>query len=417
MLKHLKREYYNKAKNFKIVIGVILIIFASFIFGLAGGIIAPQLNSDFFNWIGNSLQGEDILAQQQISEKVIKALVEEDAAAVKAVGKVFNSTVSIVISKDLSDYYSQTGPYILPFEFYTEPKQDGEPTIPQKTEIGGGSGFIISRDGLILTNKHVVSDANAEYSVILSDGTKYEAKVLAIDPLMDLAVLKIDATNLPEAVFGDSDTLALGQTVIAIGYSLSRYQNSVTKGIVSGTARHISAEGETIDEAIQTDAAINPGNSGGPLINLKGEVIGINTAINLEGQLIGFAIPSNSAKQVVESVKKFGKIVRPWIGVRYIILNEQISADNNFPSNYGALLLKGSLPTDLAVIPSSPADKAGLEEGDIILEIGGAKITENSSLAKMISRYDVGDTVILKILRKGEDMNVSVNLEEYGKKN
>ncbi|PIR66680.1 MAG: hypothetical protein COU51_02645 [Parcubacteria group bacterium CG10_big_fil_rev_8_21_14_0_10_36_14] len=415
MLKHLKKEYYNKTKNFSIVIGIILIFFASFIFGLAGGILAPHLNSDFFVWLGDSLSGKEDMAQTQIIEKNVKALIEEDSATVKAVQNVLDSTVSIVISKDISAYYDQIGLYIFPLDIYSESEQDSESSTPQKTEIGGGSGFIISQDGLILTNKHVVSDASADYAVILSDGSKYEAEILATDPLMDLAILKINVTGLPEATLGDSDALTLGQAVIAIGYSLSQYQNSVTKGIVSGIERRISAEGETIDGAIQTDAAINLGNSGGPLINLKGEVVGINTAVNFEGQLIGFAIPINSAKQVIDSMKRFGKIVRPWLGVRYILLNEQISALNNFPVDYGALLVKGSSLTDLAIISSSPANKAGLEEGDIILEVGGKKVTENSSLAKIISKYDVNDTIILKVLRKGKEISVSATLEEFEK--
>ena len=416
MLKHLRKEYYKKEIRLRFYIGIVLVIFASFIFGMIGGLLAPNLNEDFFGWIKGSVQ-ETITQEKIVQEKVIKSMIEEENATIKAVNKTLASTVNIIITKDISQYYNQTGPYIIPFELFygTQPETDSGKGQPQKTEVGGGSGFIISSDGLILTNKHVVSDQTAEYSIILSNGKKYDAKLVAADPFMDLAVLKIEASDLPVVELGDSDKIALGQTVIAIGYSLSEYQNSVTKGIVSGTKRRISAEGETIDEAIQTDAAINPGNSGGPLINLKGEVIGINAAINLHGQLIGFAIPINSAKTVIESVKKYGRIVRPWMGVRYILLDKNISEANNLPVDYGALLVNGTAATDFAVIPSSPADKAGLKERDIILEVNNKKIDADNTLSKLIGQYSVDTAINLKVLRQGKEIIIKVILEEYDK--
>jgi serine protease Do len=388
-------------------------VLSSFIFGAIGGMLAIGLNSDFFAWIQNSIKRTTPTAKETlIKEKIITSLVDEEAATIGAVNKVLSSTVNIVISKDLSKYYNQTGS-LYPFEYFYD---YGNGQGPKKTEIGGGSGFIISSDGLILTNRHVVSDATADYTVILSDGKKYDAKILSTDAFLDIAFLKIEAKNLPIVTIGDSDKIVAGQTVIAIGYTLSEYQNTVTKGIVSGVKRRVSAQGETIDEAIQTDAAINPGNSGGPLINLRGEVIGVNAAINKQGQLIGFAIPINSAKQLIDSVKKYGKIVRPWLGVRYILLSKEISEANNFSVDYGALLLRGTYATDLAVIPGSPADKAGLKENDIILEVSGIRVDENSSLSKLLAKYNIGQTVTLKVLRQGKEMSFKVVLEEYGKK-
>jgi serine protease Do len=230
--------------------------------------------------------------------------------------------------------------------------------------------------------------------------------------------LKIEATGLPTVELGDSDKIELGQTVIAIGNSLGEYQNTVTKGVVSGLGRKVVAGdsqggSEVIEGAFQTDAAINPGNSGGPLINLAGQVIAINTAMNQGGQLIGFAIPINVAKQDIESVETSGKIVRPWLGVRYVLINDEIAKANHLEKNYGALIARGQQATDLAVVPASPADKAGLVENDIILEMNGQKIDEEHPLAKEIAKFKPGDEVTLKILRKGAEKDVKVTLGEY----
>jgi len=414
---------------------IVIALMVSFLFGgIAGGIVGAVtggLASNLTPWFKEKILGMKPSGPIQIEggKQIIKE-VEEESATIRAVKKVSPSVVSIIISKDLSKYYNQTGPNIFPFddffdfEFpgfkFTLPKSEqSQPKEekPQKQEVGGGTGFIISKDGLILTNKHVVVDEEAEYTVITNDGKKYEAKVLATDTVNDIGVVKINAQGLVPVELGDSDTLQIGQTVIAIGNTLSEYRNTVTKGVVSGLSRRVTAGGvggfsETIEEAIQTDAAINPGNSGGPLINLAGQVVGINTAVNREGQLIGFAIPINSAKQVIESIKTYGRIVRPWLGVRYVLLNKEIAETNGLSVDYGALVLRGGKSTDLAVIPGSPADKAGIVENDIILEIDGQKIDEDHSLARMISKYKPGDEVELKILHKGEEKTLKVKLEE-----
>jgi Trypsin-like serine proteases, typically periplasmic, contain C-terminal PDZ domain len=276
--------------------------------------------------------------------------------------------VSIIISKDVPVFE----------QYYTNPFEDIPPEwqeffgpffqfkIPQyrqkgteKQEIGGGTGFIVSSDGLILTNKHVVSDKNASYTVYLNTGEKYEAKVLAVDPIDDIALIKIEAHNLPTLTLGDSDGIKVGQTVIAIGNALGEFRNTVSVGVVSGLSRSITASDasgntETIDNVIQTDAAINLGNSGGPLINLKGEVIGINTAIASGAENIGFAIPINRAKKAIESYQKFGKITAPYIGIRYILINSAIQKQNNLPVDYGAWINAGS-SKEPAVISNSPA--------------------------------------------------------------
>lgn len=347
--------------------------------------------------------------------------VVEESATVDVVEQASPAVVSIVITKELSTYYSSAPSF--PFDFFGfdwpffQPEEDEDaPTIKQ--EVGGGTGFIISDDGLILTNKHVVADEDAEYTVVLNDGAQYQAEVVGQDPFLDLAVVKIDASDLPILELGDSDNIKIGQTVIAIGNALSEYRNTVTKGVVSGINRRIvagdsSGGSEVIEEAIQTDAAINPGNSGGPLLDLAGQVIGVNTAVSQRGQSVGFAIPINSAKRIVESIMEYGRIVRPWLGVRYMIINDVIAKENNLSVNYGALIVRGRNPGDLAIIPASPADKAGLLENDIILEIGGERVDEDHPLAVLIAQYNPGETIKLRVLSKGEEKILTVTLEEY----
>ncbi len=286
----------------------------------------------------------------------------------------------------------------------------------EKKEVGGGTGFIISSDGMILTNKHVVLDKEAEYTVLTNDGKKFPAKVLARDPTQDLAIIKIEGNDFPVVKLGNSDNLQIGQTVITIGNVLGEFRNSVSVGVISGLGRTISASGggfyETLEDVIQTDAAINPGNSGGPLLNLKGEVIGINTAMALEAENIGFSLPINKAKKAIEQVKTLGKIVYPFLGVRYVLITDEVQKKNNLPVNYGAWVIKGNNPGEAAIDSNSAAQKAGLKEGDIILEFNGEKITTQNSLAKIIMRYNPGDKVTLKILRGAQEKIVEVILGE-----
>ncbi|MEK7546612.1 MAG: trypsin-like peptidase domain-containing protein [Patescibacteria group bacterium] len=282
-------------------------------------------------------------------------------------------------------------------------------------EIGGGSGFIISSNGLILTNKHVVFDKNASYTVLTNDGKKYDAKILDRDPVQDLAIVKIEAEGLPTVELANSDEIELGQTAIAIGNALGEYRNTVSVGVVSGLYRTVTAGGadfgqETIQGVIQTDAAINPGNSGGPLLNLRGQVIGINTAMASGAQSIGFAIPINRAKRDIESVKTSGEIQVPFLGVRYIMITSDLAKKEKLQIDYGALL-RGSSDGP-AIQPKSPADKSGLKAKDIILEVNGKRIDSNNPLGDAISQLSVGETVTLKISRGGEEITVTATLEK-----
>jgi serine protease Do len=286
----------------------------------------------------------------------------------------------------------------------------------QLQAVGGGSGFIISSNGLILTNKHVVSDTDASYSVLTNDGNTYTAKVLARDPNQDLAVLKIDATNLPTLTFADSDGLQLGQTAIAIGNALGQFSNTVSVGVVSGLSRTVTATApdtgaeETIQGVIQTDAAINPGNSGGPLLNLKGQVIGIDTAVASDAQNIGFAIPINEAKSAIASVEATGQIEAPFLGVRYEQVTPTLATQDKLVISYGALVSGGG--EGAAVQAGSPAAQAGIKANDIIESVDGQVLDSTHDLADIINEHSVGDTVTLVIDRAGQQITLQVTLAE-----
>ncbi|MEY4745249.1 MAG: hypothetical protein RL272_1194, partial [Candidatus Parcubacteria bacterium] len=287
-------------------------------------------------------------------------------------------------------------------------------------EIGAGSGFIVSADGTVVTNKHVVADEAADYTVIMQDGRKFPGKVLGRDPSNDIAIIKIekaDGKDFPFIPFGDSSKLKVGQRAIAIGYALGRFDNTASTGIVSGLDRSIQAgdgmnQAEDLFGIIQTDAAINPGNSGGPLLNLNGEAVGVNVAIVQGSQNIGFALPINDVRKVVESVAKGGKISRPFLGVRYVMIDKDLKDKNQLPVDYGALVVRGQDKTELAVMPGSPADLAGIVENDIILEVDGKKLGDDNPLFVAVAKHDVGDKVAMKILHKGQEKTVEVTLAE-----
>jgi len=338
----------------------------------------------------------------------------ENSPIVEIAKKTCPAVITIVISKDL--------PKIEGFYFF--PFGDQPMVLPQikkgkkeKTKIGGGSGFIISADGYVLTSSHVVGDPDADYSVVLDPKRKYSAKVLARDPLVDVALLKIEGQDLPYLEMADSGEIKLGETVVAIGNPLGEFEDTLSAGIVSGLSRKITAYGGMpfkstgLRGLIQTDAAINPGNSGGPLVNMEGKAIGINTAMVMGAQNIGFAIPINCAKKILEEIKKYGKLKRPFLGVRYFILNKEIARTNKLPVDYGALVVRENLG-ESAIVKGSPAEKAGLKEYDIILEVNGKKITEELPLTDVLQDHEIGDEVSMKILREGKEVTLKTELEE-----
>ena len=345
-----------------------------------------------------------------------------EAAVMGAVHNALPSVVSIVISEQVpvvsqcqydpfGNLPSQLQPLFGGGSAFTVPCNTGK---TQLQEVGGGTGFIVSPDGLILTNKHVVASTNASYTVIMNNGKKYPAKVLARDPLQDFALVKIDATGLVPLNLGDSNGLQLGQTAIAIGNALGQYSNTVSVGVVSGLERTVTAtdqatgQQETIQGVIQTDAAINPGNSGGPLLNLQGQVIGIDTALASGAQSIGFAIPIDRAKHDIASVLATGKIQSPYLGVRYLMVTPTLAKQQGLATSTGALV-RGDA-SGPAVEAGSPAAKAGVQSEDIIVAVNGQEIDANHVLSDIIETYSVGDTVTLTIDRAGKIVTVPVTL-------
>ncbi len=359
--------------------------------------------------------------------------IDIEKRTIEAVKKVLPAVASIVISKNMPKMKGlPMMPFFGPFSPFGNPGMPdgdaGDQMIPhphhggkhesEKVKVGGGSGFIVHPDGLVLTNKHVVFDTDADYTVITEDEKEYHGKVISRDPINDVAVLKIDGKKLPTVRLGNSDKIELGQTVVAIGNALGLFTNTVSKGIVSGLGRRISAamgqggEMEHLRNVIQTDVAINQGNSGGPLISLEGEVIGINTAIIFGAQNIGFALPINWAKADLEDIIKFGRIVRPFIGLRYVMLNKALKEKYELPVDFGALVIKDHVPGTEAVVKDSPADKAGIKENDIVLEINGEKLSEKRELADLVQNSKVGDELEMVVMRKDKTIKVKTTLEE-----
>jgi serine protease Do len=361
----------------KKILSVGVIVFAIFVVGFLGGIVAVKLEEKIKGKIN------------QLTENVT---VQEQSATIDVVKKVSPSVVSITSEQSTLNFFGQM----------------------QKSQ-SAGTGFVVSADGLIMTNKHVVSATGATYSVFTSDGKEYKAEVKALDAIFDLAFLKIEAKGLTPVELGNSDNIQVGQRVIAIGNALGQYQNTVTTGVVSAVGRAIQAgdatgSSETLENLIQTDAAINPGNSGGPLSNIDGQVIGINTAVDQSGAGIGFAIPINLAKTALDSVLKTGKISRPYLGIRYINVTKEFAARNNLSVDHGALIYASG--SDLAVLPNSPASKAGLKEGDIITKINDTELGQGKSLVSVLSNFKVGDEVMVSFVRDGKDAKTKATLAE-----
>lgn len=289
----------------------------------------------------------------------------------------------------------------------------------QSVQSGAGTGIIISKDGYIITNKHVLGDNNRSVEVVSSDGTSYKnVTVVGSDPLNDIAFLKISGVNnLKPAKIADSSTVEIGEKVIAIGNALGQFQTSVTSGIISGTGRPIVAQdgeqAERLEDLFQTDAAINPGNSGGPLTNLQGEVIAINTAIAEDAEGIGFAIPINSTKGLIKGVLASGKVQRAYLGVAYTTITPANADELKVSVKRGAYVGTEGADAAQAVIAGSPAAKAGIKAGDVISKVAGVAVNERNGLAGLLSQYQPGDKVELTIVRDKNERVISVTLEQF----
>lgn len=323
-------------------------------------------------------------------------VVQEDNVVIDAVKKVGPSVVTIAAKSNQQSLFNQD-----PFSIFGFPPQQGSaPTEPQNI----GSGFIVSSDGLIVTNKHVVSEQGVEYTVITDNESQYTVSRIYRDPLNDIALIKINpgqhvGQRLEPVELGDSSRLQVGQLAIAIGTALGEFNNTVTTGVISGLGRGITAgsefEGyvEQLDNVIQTDAAINPGNSGGPLLNAVGQVIGVNTAVSASGQNIGFALPINAIKDSLENFNQTGQFNRPYLGIAYRMVNSEQASRND-------LVVGAYVQT---VVNGSAAEKAGIQAGDIITKFDGKNVEpKNGELSRYISQKKVGDTARLTVWRKTE---------------
>lgn len=372
----------KQPRRFMPVVGIVLLSFVASFFGawlfLATGLVRPD-------------------ATRTITENREKLVLQEGEIVADVFKKVSPSTVAITTES--------VNPASARF------------FVPQVSQ-SAGSGIIISKDGYVMTNKHVVPEGVEKVTVILWDGKELEnVKVVGRDPSNDLAFLKIDGVNdLTPAAVGDSGTVEPGQKVVAIGNALGIFRNSVSSGIISGIGRPVEASdgsgtSEKLENLFQTDAAINPGNSGGPLVNLKGEIIGINTAVSQEGEAIGFAIPINDAKALITSILKQGKISKPYLGVRYISLDAEIAEELKLAVHDGALI-RGTAQAP-GIVTGSPAAKAGLRDGDIITKVNGQDVNRTTGLANRLAQFSPGTKVELTILRDGKEQKISVTLEEY----
>lgn len=276
------------------------------------------------------------------------------------------------------------------------------------TENNIGTGFVIDAGGWIVTNQHVVSDTTSAYMIITSDGTKYDVQSIARDDVYDIAILKIDAKDLPVLTLGDSDAVVVGEDVIAIGTPLGEYAGSVTKGIISGLHRTVTTSSDwfgstskTYEDVLQTDAAVNPGNSGGPLLNGQGQVVGINFATTSGAENISFALPINKVKTRIEEYRTYGKFIKSYLGVSY----QMISAAQ---ASYYTNLVAGAYV--VRVDSNSPASEGGIKKGDIITQFGGEAVTDSLSL--LIQKHKAGEKVEVKVYREGAEKTLKVTLTE-----
>jgi serine protease Do len=335
----------------------------------------------------------------------------DDKRVIKTIKKVMPSVVSIAIAEKLEDIKKEFP------KGYNPTIPDGTADSRGMVEIGGGSGFIVAPNGLILTNKHVISDKKAEYTVILNDGRRFPATILSRDPVNDVAILKIDADRLPCVELGDATKLQLGQSLIAIGNALGIFKNTVSLGIVSGLSRSIMAQADPDAPAqemrglIQTDAAINPGNSGGPIVDSAGRVVGVNAAIVSGAHSIGFAIPVNAARRDIDDIKKYGRIHRPLLGLRYVMIDKDMKEKRSLSVDHGALVTSEG-QHESGVVAGTPAEKAGILENDIVLELNGKKLDRDHPISDYLEDLNVGDEIDLLVLRDGKQFTSKATLTE-----
>lgn len=377
----------------KLGVGV-LVVLVALVSGFGGG------------WLESHNQGGVVSGSLTSQKKIVTTQSQLISQIAKTVGpSVVSVNVNITGSSSSAGGFGLFG--------FSQPEQ----------EQAAGTGIIISKD-IIVTNRHVVPAGTTNVSVTLSDGT--ELKDVSVigrtssNDSLDIAFLKVNNTDghkLTPAVLGNSSNVQVGDDVVAIGNALGQFQNTVTSGIISGYGRNIQASSssgtsssENLVDLFQTDAAINEGNSGGPLVNLNGQVIGINTATASTAQNIGFAIPINDVKGLINQVVKTGKFSRPYLGVEYIPLTADVASEYGLSVNNGAFIAPSNNPSSPSVLGGSPADKAGLKQGDIITAMDGTNIDQTHSLTSLIDKHQPGDKVDLTVLRSGKTLHLSATL-------
>lgn len=377
-------------KTFFLGIGVGLVMMGSFV----GGALTDRISG----WKRN---GEVVTVENK------KEIIDEESVVTRVVEQATPSVVTVSISKTVKTGNNLFGDFGSFYDLFNSSPKTTEKE--EKIEQDIGTGFIISEDGLIVTNKHVVSDTEAKYRVVVGKDEVLEVSDIYRDPEVDMAILKVNKKGLAPVKLGDSDKLKVGQTVIAIGTALGEFRSTVTKGVISGLGRGIVAGGifddlEKLDNVIQTDAAINPGNSGGPLLNSNSEVVGVNVAVSQDGQSIAFALPINIVKQAIANFKTTGEFERPYLGVAYKMISKQAALLNDVPA--GGYVQE--------VVNESPAQKAGIKEGDIITEIDEKKLGDDkeTALSTIINKKKIGDSVVIKLWRDDKELTITVKLEK-----
>ncbi|HSH55451.1 MAG TPA: trypsin-like peptidase domain-containing protein, partial [Candidatus Limnocylindrales bacterium] len=378
--------------------GRALLLLTALLLGLGGGFLGGMLGTAQRD--NNSIAGTSLARQRQVAQS--------DSQLISSIANTVGpSVVSVNVVTS-----GETSTDVFGFPIQSRPQE------------GAGTGIIISSDGLIVTNRHVVPRGVADVSITLSDGTELEdVKVVGRTPerdSLDIAFLKVEDTKgkkLVPAEIGDSSKVKVGDVVVAIGNALGQFGNSVTSGIISGYGRSVVASdgtassAENLNDLFQTDAAINQGNSGGPLVNIDGQVVGINTAVAGEGQNIGFAIPINDVNGLIKQVLKTGRFERPYLGVRYVRLTPDTAQQYDLNVDRGAYVPSATEAANPSILENSPAAEAGLRERDVITAVNGTKIDEKNSLNTLIGQNAVGDTVELSVLRDGRTINLKAQLE------
>lgn len=378
------KKKFRGPKAKKIFLGLVAVIALVWI-GVGGVLL--------YEYVSPSSGDQSITKRQTVANDGNKITTDQETTIDNVIEKASPSVVSVLTEATVSSYFYGTS-----------------------TQEGAGSGIVVSEDGIILTNKHVIDGADT-VSIVLENGTTYDdVKVVATDPLNDIAFLKIpDVSGLPVAELGDSSTVRVGQEVIAIGNSLGQYQNTVTSGIISGTGRPVSAKSgrsvETLNDLFQTDAAINPGNSGGPLLNTSGQVIGINTAIAQNAEGIGFSIPINAVKGMLKQILAGVKAEHAYLGVRYVPVNAAVAKKFDLSVQTGAYVYADG--GQAAVVSGSPADKVGIKSGDVITEINGVMVGKSGGVSSLIAEYAPGDVIEITIVRGQDTKTFKLTLAAY----